>query len=61
MGGGGVDYILRIKAYSNKTWVKKWLLNVYAIPSKRVCKLGHVTFNGYFARKKLKLEMTLIL
>ena len=27
---------------------------VYAIPGKRICKLGHVTFNGHFARKKLK-------
>ena len=30
---------------------------MYAIPSKIICKLGHVTFNGHFARKKLKLEM----
>ena len=30
---------------------------MYAIPSKRICKLGHVTFNGNFARKKLELEM----
>ena len=27
---------------------------VYAIPGKRICRLGHVTFNGHFARKKLK-------
>ena len=27
---------------------------VHAIPGKRICKLGHVTFNGHFARKKLK-------
>ena len=27
------------------------------IPSKRICKLGHVTFNDLFARKKLKLEV----
>ena len=26
---------------------------VYAIPGKRICKLGHVTFNGHFARKNL--------
>ena len=34
-------------------------LKVYAIPCKRICKLGHVTFNGHFAqkKKKLKLEM----
>ena len=24
-----------------------------------ICKLGHVTSNGHFARKKLKLEMAL--
>ena len=46
----GVFYILRIKAYSDKTWV-------LAIPSKRIGKLGHETFNGHFARKKLKLNM----
>ena len=53
----GVVYILRIKAYSNKTWVKQRLSKFNTIPSKRICKLGHVTFNGYFSRKKLKLEM----
>ena len=30
---------------------------VYAIPSRKIRKLGHVTFNGHFARKKLQLEM----
>ena len=31
-------------------------LKSYAIQLKRICKLGHVTLNGHFARKKLKLE-----
>ena len=32
-------------------------LKINAIQRKRICKLGHVRFNGHFSRKKLKLEM----